>query len=91
MIAPTHPGLAGPLCRAQASLQSSLQTLAFRRFNAFDLMSIDLRLALATLVAHSLSQAADGVAGHIMGRAWQGARFAQRSTAVATMLAAAGR
>jgi hypothetical protein len=31
------------------------------------------------------------VVRHVMGRAWQGARFAQDITAAATMVAAAGR
>ena len=91
MIAPTHPGLAGPLCRAQASLQNSLQTLAFGRLNSLDLMSLDLRLALMTLIARALLQAADALARHVMSRAWQGARFAQGITAAATMVAAARR
>ena len=89
MIAPTHLGLAGPLCRAQATLQSSLQTLAFGRLGSFDLMSADLRLALVILIARSFSQAAGAVVRHVMGRAWRGARFAQGITAAATMVAAA--
>ena len=89
MIAPTHLSLAGPLCRAQSVLQGSLQNLAFGRRGRFDLMSVDLRLALVTPVARSLRQAADAVTGHVMGRALEGARFAQGITAAATMVAAA--
>ena len=54
-------------------------------------MAVDLRFALASVVARSLTQAADALVRHVMGRAWQGARFAEDITAAATMVAAAGR
>jgi hypothetical protein len=52
-------------------------------------MVVDLRLALATVVARSLVQAANALVRHLMGRAWRGARFAEDITAAATMVAAA--
>jgi hypothetical protein len=87
MIFPTHLGAAGPLMRAHALLHS----WAFERLVSFDLMFIDLRLALATFLTRSLVQASDAVVRHVMGRAWKGAHFAQGITAAATMVAAAGR
>ena len=87
MMLPTTFSQAGPLWRVPALLQ----TWTFSRLGAFDLMFVDLRLALLTFVARSLLQAANAVASHVMGRAWQGARFAQDITAAATMVAAAGR
>ena len=87
MMLPTTFSQAGPLWRVQALLQ----TWAFGRLGSFDLMFVDLRLALVTLVARSLLAAADAVVRHVMGRAWQGARFAQDITAAATMVAAARR
>ena len=86
MITPIHLGLAGPLWRAQASLHAR----GFGRFMFLELPAADLRLALATLVARSLIQAADALVRHVMGRAWRGARFAEDITAAATMVAAAG-
>ena len=91
MIAPIHLGLAGPLCRAQASLQSSLKTPGLGRLDALDLMSADLRLALMTLLARTVLVAANALVRHLMGRAWRGARFAQGITAAASLVAAAGR
>jgi hypothetical protein len=85
MITPIHLGLAGPLWRAQASLH----TRVFGRFMFLELTAVDLRLALATMVARSQIQAADALVRHVMGRAWQGARFAEDITAAATMVAAA--
>ena len=87
MIIPTHLGTAGPLMRAHALLHS----WAFERLVSFDLMFVDLRLALATVVTRSLVQASDAMVRQIMGRAWKGARFAQGITTAATMVAAAGR
>jgi hypothetical protein len=87
MIIPTHLGMAGPLWRAQTLLQS----WAFGRLGAFDLMFVDLRLTLLALIARSLLRASNAVVRHAMGRAWQGARFAQDITAAATMVAAARR
>lgn len=91
MIIPTHLGTAGSLMRAQAVLQTVLQSWAFERLVSFDLMFVDLRLALATVVTRSLVRASDALVRHVMGRAWKGARFAHGITAAATMVAAAGR
>jgi hypothetical protein len=85
MIVPTHLGPAGPLWRAQASLYA----WALGRLMFFDLTVVDLRVALVTMVARSLVQAADALVRHVMGRAWRGARFAENITAAATMVAAA--
>jgi len=87
MIIPTHFGPAGPLWRAQASLHA----WAFARLVFSDLIAVDLRFALASVVTRSLVQAADALVRHVMGRAWRGARFAEDITAAATMVAAAGR
>jgi len=87
MIIPTDFGMASPLCRAQAWVQ----TRALGRLAPLDLMCIDLRLALAALVTRSAIQAADAMVGHIMRRAWRGACFGQDITAAATMVAAAWR
>lgn len=100
MIIPTHFGPAAapwriqPL-RVQPLQVSSLQVRAwyawaFSRLVSLDLMVVDLRLALATVVARSLVQAADALVRHVMARAWRGARFAEDITAAATMVAAAG-
>jgi hypothetical protein len=91
MIIPTHFGPAGPLWRPQAFQARIWQAWAFNRVVSLDLMAVDLRLALATVVARSLVQAADALVRHFMGRAWRGARFAEDITAAATMVAAAGR
>ncbi|WFU40459.1 hypothetical protein QA640_40885 [Bradyrhizobium sp. CB82] len=87
MMLPTTFSQASPLWRVQALLQ----TFVLGRPGAFDLMFVDLRLAIVALIARSLLGAADAVVRHVMGRAWQGARFAQDITAAATMVAAAGR
>ncbi|OPY99194.1 hypothetical protein A5906_26000 [Bradyrhizobium sacchari] len=84
MITPIHLGLAGPLWRAQL-----WQARAFGRLVSLDLMAVDLRFALASVVARSLTQAADVLVRHVMTRAWRGARFAEDITAAATMVAAA--
>lgn len=86
MIIPTHFGPAVPMLRAQVWSLS-----AFCRLVLHDLMAVDLRFALASIVARSLTQAADALVRHAMGRAWRGARFAEDITAAATMVAAAGR
>ncbi|MCK1357866.1 hypothetical protein [Bradyrhizobium sp. 199] len=91
MIIPTHFGPAVPLWRAQMWQAQIWQALALSRLVSLDLMAIDLRLALASVVTRSLVQAADALVRHVMGRAWQGARFAEDITAAATMVAAAGR
>ncbi|WP_441238651.1 hypothetical protein [Bradyrhizobium sp. 930_D9_N1_4] len=85
MIIPTHFGPAIPMLRAQAWSAS-----AFGRLVSLDLMAVDLRFALASVVARSLSQGADALARSVMARAWRGARFAEDITAAATMVAAAG-
>ncbi|WP_027521332.1 hypothetical protein [Bradyrhizobium sp. Ec3.3] len=87
MMLPTTFSQASPLWRVQALLQ----TFTLGRLGAFALMFVDLRLAIVALIARSLLGAADAVVRHVMGRAWQGARFAQDITAAATMVAAAGR
>ncbi|MBR0989447.1 hypothetical protein JQ580_01815 [Bradyrhizobium japonicum] len=84
MIIPTHFGPAIPVLRAQAWSAS-----AFGRLVSLDLMAVDLRFALASVVARSLIQAADALARQVMSRAWRGARFAEDITAAATMVAAA--
>ncbi|MCK1297841.1 hypothetical protein IVB33_31975 [Bradyrhizobium sp. 24] len=100
MIIPTHFGPAAALWRTQPLQVQPLQVLrlqlrawyvwAFGRLLVFlDLMVVDLRLALATMVARFLVQAADALVRHVIGRAWRGARFAEDITAAATMVAAA--
>ncbi|RXH22866.1 MULTISPECIES: hypothetical protein [Bradyrhizobium] len=84
MIIPTHFGPAVPLWQAWS-------VSAFGRLVSLDLMAVDLRFALASVVARSLTQVADALVRHVMGRAWRGARFAEDITAAATMVAAAGR
>ena len=87
MITPIHLGLAGPLWRAQ----TSLQVRGFARHMFFELTAADLRLALAAMVARALIQVADALVRHVMSRAWRGARFVEDITAAATMVAAARR
>jgi hypothetical protein len=87
MIIPTPFGMASPLWRTPAVLQ----TWALGRLGPCDLMFVDLRLALAAVFTRLLVRASDAVLRHVMGRAWQGARFAQDITAAATMVAAAWR
>lgn len=84
MIIPTHFGPAIPMLRAQAWSAS-----AFGRLVSLDLMAVDLRFALASVVTRSLIGAADALARHVMSRARRGARFAEDITAAATMVAAA--
>jgi len=90
MIIPTHFGPAGQLWHAQM-----WQARAFSRLVSLDLMAVDLRFAVACVVTRSLVRAADALVHHVvrsvMGRAFQGARFAEDITAAATMVAAAGR
>lgn len=86
MIIPTHFGPAIPLSQVQARSVSALGRLV-----SLDLMAVNLRFALAGAMARPLVQAADALARHVMGRAWQGARFAEDITAAATMVAAARR
>jgi hypothetical protein len=76
--------------RAQPWQVRAWYAWASSRLVSLDLMVIDLRLALATVVARSLVQAADALVRHVMARAWRGARFAEDITAAATMVAAAG-
>jgi len=89
MIIPTHFGPAIPTLRAQVWSAQILQGWAFGRLVSLDLMAVDLRFALASVVARSLTQAADALVRHVMARAWRGARFAEDITAAATMVAAA--
>jgi hypothetical protein len=86
MIIPTHFGPVVPLSQAQGWSVS-----AFGRLVSLDLMAVDLRFALTGAVASPLVRAADALVRHVMGRAWQGARFAEDITAAATMVAAARR
>jgi hypothetical protein len=100
MIIPTHFGPAAALWRTQPSQVQPWRVQPWQvrawyawassRLVSLDLMVIDLRLALATVVARSLVQAADALVRHVMARAWRGARFAEDITAAATMVAAAG-
>ncbi|MCK1338320.1 hypothetical protein IVB38_20440 [Bradyrhizobium sp. 38] len=100
MIIPTHFGPAAALWRTQPSQARPWRVQPWQirawyawassRLVSLDLMVIDLRLALATVVARSLVQAADALVRHVMARAWRGARFAEDITAAATMVAAAG-
>ena len=99
MIIPTHFGPAAALWRTQPLQVRPLRVpalqvrawyaWAFGRLVSLDLMVVDLRLALATVVARFLVQAANGLVRHVMARAWRGARFAEDITAAATMVAAA--
>lgn len=66
MIIPTHFGPAIPVLRAQV-----WSAQAFGRLVSLDLMAVDLRFALASVVARSLTQAADALVRHVMGRAWR--------------------
>lgn len=84
MIIPTHFGPALPTLRVPVWSAS-----VFSRLVSRDLMAVDLRFARASMLARSLTQAADALARHVMARAWQGARFAEDITAAATMVAAA--
>ena len=99
MFIPTHFGRAGPLWRAQAfdvqafSLKAfnvnAWQAWAFSRLVSPDLITVDLRVTLVSIITRSLVQAMDALVRHVMGRAWRGARFAEDITAAATMVAAA--
>ena len=86
MIIPTHFGPAIPLSQAQAWSIS-----AFGRLVSRELMAVEPRSALTGAVARPLIRAANALVCHVMGRAWQGARFAEDITAAATMVAAARR
>jgi hypothetical protein len=100
MIIPTHFGPAAALWRTQPSQARPWRVQPWQirawyawassRLVSLDLMVIDLRLALATVVARSLVQAADALVRHVMARAWRGARFAEDITTAATMVAAVG-
>lgn len=83
------PAFTGPAFASPAFASPSLVAWAFGRLVSLDLMVLDLRLALATMVARFLVQAADALVRHVMARAWRGARFAEDITAAATMVAAA--
>ena len=86
MIIPTHFGPAIPMLRAQAWSVSALARLV-----SLDLMAVDLRFALASVVARSLTQAADAWVRHVVGRVGRGARCEEEIAAAATGVAAAGR
>ncbi|WP_409191656.1 hypothetical protein [Bradyrhizobium sp. RDM4] len=104
MIIPTRFGPVGPLWPAQAFDGQTFnfkifrfkafdvnawQAWAFCRLVSADLISIDLRVTLVSVMTRSLVQAMDALVHHVMGRAWRGARFAEDITAAATMVAAA--
>ena len=104
MIIPTRFGPVDPLWPAQAfdgqafNLKASSfkafnvnawQAWAFSRLASPDLITVDLRVKLVSVITRSLVQAMDALIRHVMGRAWRGARFAEDITAAATMVAAA--
>ena len=68
-----------------------VQIWACERLIALDLASGDFRLAIVALASHTLNAAWNSLYENIAGRAWQGARFAERMTTADTMVAAAGR
>lgn len=80
-------GVGGPLSRAHASVL----TFTFQHLAGLDCTFGDLRWAIVTLLSHSLNAAGNSLVENIAGRAWQGARFAQRITAADTMMAAGER
>ena len=86
-----NSGIGGPLWRAQASIQASIQTWAFHRLVRVDYAFGDLRSTIIALLAASLAAAGNTLAKTILRRAGQGALFAQRLTAADTMVAAGGR
>jgi hypothetical protein len=71
-----------PLWRAQVWACDHLSSL--------DCASGDPRQAIVTLLSQSLNAAGNSIVKTIVGRAWQGARFAERLTAADTMVAAGG-
>src|SRR3954463_10865451 len=99
MIIPTHFGPAAALWRTHPLRVPPLQVRplqlrawyawAFGRLVSLDLMVLDLRLALATVVARFLVQAADALVRHVMPRAGGGARFAEDIPPAPPMVAAA--
>jgi hypothetical protein len=72
-----------PLWRAQVWACDHLSSL--------DCVAGDPRLAVVTLLTQSLNAAGNSIVENILGRAWRGARFAERLTAADTMVAAGGR
>ena len=68
-----------------------VQIWACERLIALDLASGDFRLAIVALTSRTLNAAWNSLYENIAGRAWQGARFAERMTAADTRGAAAGR
>ena len=53
-----------------------------------DSASGDPRLAIVALLSQSLNAAGNTIVENIVGRAWRGARFAERLTAADTLVAA---
>jgi hypothetical protein len=95
-----NSGLGWPLWRAKASIrasvrassvQASIQAWAFERLISLDWAFGDLRWAIVALLSRSLAAASNHLVENILRRAWQGARFAHRVSAAATMVAAGGR
>ncbi|WP_369720726.1 hypothetical protein AB8Z38_26815 [Bradyrhizobium sp. LLZ17] len=86
MIIPTRFGPVGPLWPAQAFDGQTFnfkifrfkafdvnawQAWAFCRLVSADLISIDLRVTLVSVMTRSLVQAMDALVHHVMGRAWR--------------------
>ena len=78
-----NSGISEPLCRVQIWACDQLASL--------DSISGDPRLAIVTLLSQSLNAAGNSLVKNILGRAWRGARFAERLTTADTMVAAGGR
>jgi hypothetical protein len=86
-----NSGIGGPLWRAQALIQASIQAWAFHRLVRVDYAFGDLPSTIIALLAASLAAAGNALAKNILRRAGQGALFAQGLTAADTMVAAGGR
>ena len=78
-----NSSISEPLWRAQVWACDHLTSL--------DSTSGDPRLAILTLLSQSLNAAGNSIVKTIVGRAWRGARFAERLTTADTMVAAGGR
>ena len=77
-----NSGINEPLCRVQIWACDHLASL--------DPVAGDPRLAIVTLLSQSLNAAGNSLVKNILGRAWRGARFAERLTTADTMVAAGG-
>jgi hypothetical protein len=78
-----NTGISEPLWR--------VQIWACDRLPSLDYAAGDLRLAIVVLLSNWLNAAWNSLVENIAGRAWRGARFAERMTAADTMVAAGGR